>query len=73
MKKDKQMEKLVNDTSHIEKDSNICGNCDGFGYTIEIEAICCGNYKDYGCCGIPEPIQVQVECSCDKGFERAKL
>ena len=46
----------------------ICSLCDGQGWVVEIEANCCGNYKDYGCCGIPEPIQVQVECKCDRGF-----
>jgi hypothetical protein len=46
----------------------ICNLCEGKGWVVKIEANCCGNYKDYGCCGIPEPIQVQVECECDRGF-----
>ena len=47
--------------------SVMCSVCEGQGWTIEIEANCCGNYREYGCCGVPEPIQVQVECKCDKG------
>lgn len=47
---------------------NICPHCEGYGYTIEVEAQCCGNYKEYGCCGVPEPVQVQVECKCDRGY-----
>ena len=48
--------------------SVICSLCDGQGWTIEIEAECCGDYREYGCCGVPNPVQVQVECKCDKGF-----
>lgn len=51
----------------LETESIICPICDGHGYTVEVQAQCCGNYKEYGCCGIPNPIQVQVECKCDKG------
>lgn len=50
------------------KPTVICSVCGGYGYTIEIEAECCGNYKEYGCCGVPNPVEVQVECKCDKGF-----
>jgi hypothetical protein len=39
----------------------ICSACGGYGYTIEVKAECCGNYKEYGCCGVPNPVQVQVE------------
>ena len=46
----------------------ICSLCDGQGWVVEVEANCCGSYKDYGCCGVPEPIQVQVKCKCDRGF-----
>lgn len=46
----------------------ICIACGGYGYTIEIESECCGNYKEYGCCGVPNPVQVQVQCKCDNGF-----
>ncbi len=50
----------------------VCPNCDGHGYTIEIEAECCWNadyIERYGsCCGVPNPIQVQKECRlCDYG------
>lgn len=41
-----------------------CDYCMDTGYTIEVEAECCGNYKEYGCCGIPIPAQVQVQCKC---------
>jgi len=50
----------------------ICSACGGYGYTIEIEAECCGNYKEYGCCGVPNPVQVQVECKCDRGYVRSE-
>jgi hypothetical protein len=50
----------------------ICSACGGYGYTIEIEANCCGNYKEYGCCGVPNPVQVQVECKCDRGYVRSE-
>ena len=49
----------------------ICSACGGYGYTIEIEAECCGNYKEYGCCGVPNPVQVQVQCKCDNGYVRS--
>ena len=55
----------------INKD-NICPHCEGNGYTIEIEGQCCWNtdyIQEYGCCcGIPDPIQVQVPCNCVNGF-----
>ena len=50
----------------------ICSACGGYGYTIEIEAECCGNYKEYGCCGVPNPVQVQVQCKCDNGYVRSE-
>jgi len=46
-----------------------CKNCGGCGYTIEVEAECCRNFTDYGCCGIPDPIQVQVKCNCEYTFK----
>ena len=52
----------------ISTQMKICKFCGGCGYTIEVEAECCGNYKDYGCCGIPNPIQVQVKCKCGNGY-----
>lgn len=42
----------------------ICSICGDSGYTIDVEAECCGNYKSYGCCGVPNPVQVQVQCNC---------
>jgi len=63
---------MIEDNKNTEKQCDIhgvmCSVCEGHGWTIEIEANCCGNYKDYGCCGVPEPVQVQVECKCDRGF-----
>lgn len=48
----------------ITKENNYkCNICEDLGYTIEIEATCCHERQDY-CCGIPIPIQVQVECIC---------
>jgi len=45
--------------------SNICKNCEGNGYTIEIESECCMNCNiDGSCCNIPKQIQVQVQCEC---------
>jgi hypothetical protein len=29
---------------------------------FHFETVCCSNYKEYGCCGVPNPVQVQVEC-----------
>ena len=46
------------------KDKYICENCNGDGYTIEVEAECCMQRNDY-CCGIPNPIQVQKGCYCN--------
>ena len=65
----------MNDEQNINKIKNedfledhiICNVCGGYGYTIEIEAQCCGNEESV-CCGIPTPVQVQVECRCDKGY-----
>lgn len=48
------------------KEKIICGNCGGYGYTVEVEAECCGNGSTE-CCGIPNPIQVQKQCSCYQG------
>ncbi len=56
----------------LQQGAVICSACGGYGYTIEIEAECCGNYKEYGCCGVPNPVQVQVECKCDKGYVRSE-
>ena len=47
----------------------ICPNCEGNGYTIEVEAQCCGNLSVFGeCCNNPDAVQVQVACSCDMGY-----
>jgi len=32
-----------------------CPACDGDGFNIVAD--CCGNYKSYGCCGIPKPVR----------------
>ena len=46
-----------------------CDNCHGDGYTIEVEAECCLDFREYGCCGVPNPVQVQVEChKCQNGI-----
>ncbi len=67
-------EKNINEPHNpaFSKGAVICSACGGYGYTIEIEAECCGNYKEYGCCGVPNPVQVQVECKCDKGYVRSE-
>lgn len=61
-----KLEKIVDEFA-IEfaewKDKYICKNCDGYGYTIEVEAECCRR-SNYECCGIPNPIQVQKQCYC---------
>jgi hypothetical protein len=44
-------------------DKYICENCNGDGYTIEVEAECCRR-SDYQCCGIPVPVEVQKQCYC---------
>ena len=41
-----------------------CNNCGGAGFTMEIEPVCCGNYKEYGCCGHPNPEWEQTQCNC---------
>jgi hypothetical protein len=60
------------ETAQLGIGAAICSACGGYGYTIEVEAECCGNYKEYGCCGVPNPVQVQVECKCDKGYVRSE-
>lgn len=54
-----------------KQENDTCEICKGDGYTIEVEAECCWNtgyIEEYGgCCGIPNPIQVQKECKCNKG------
>ena len=72
---DVDSEPKVEVTTSIPNNGNtdvICSACGGYGYTIEIEAECCGNYKHYGCCGVPNPVQVQVECKCDNGYVRSE-
>ena len=44
-------------------DKYICENCNGDGYTIEVEAECCRR-SNYECCGCPDPVQVQKQCYC---------
>ena len=65
-KNTQQCEKIADDYA-IEfaewKDKYICENCNGDGYTIEIEAECCRR-SEYECCGIPDPVQVQKQCYC---------
>lgn len=43
-----------------------CNICNGNGYTIEIEAECCGNLQEGYCCGVPDAIQVQRRCLCNQ-------
>lgn len=46
----------------------ICPMCEGKGFTLEIEAVCCGNFtEDWICCGTPKPEWAQVQCKCDNG------
>ena len=68
---DERDHKAMNEELRKEDDV-ICPVCGGYGYTIEIEAECCGNYKEYECCGIPNPVQVQVQCKCDNGYVRSE-
>ena len=61
----------------LSKTAVICSACEGNGYTIEVEAECCWDadyIERYGsCCGIPNPVQVQVECrKCDNGYVRSE-
>ena len=62
-------------TNHLEalrselKESFYCQICGGQGYTIEIEAECCGNGQNE-CCGVPNPIQVQKQCICWQGTNK---
>jgi hypothetical protein len=56
----------------LDKAAVICSACGGYGYTIEAEPECCGNYKEHGCCGIPNPVQVQVKCKCDNGYVQSE-
>ena len=63
---------LYKETEQMNVGGGICSACGGYGYTIEIEAECCGNYKKYGCCGVPNPVQVQVECKCDRGYVQSE-
>jgi len=63
---------LYKETEQMNVGGVICSACGGYGYTIEIEAECCGNYKKYGCCGVPNPVQVQVQCKCDNGYVRSE-
>jgi len=49
----------------MEKIKKLCPNCEGYGYTIEVEAECCRKGENE-CCGIPDPVQVQKQCPyCD--------
>lgn len=46
-----------------------CPDCQGYGYTIEVRATCCGNVNEFGsCCGVPDPEQYQKQCHCDRGL-----
>jgi hypothetical protein len=76
MKKEEQKQHLIDmmkgdEELGLYKNDVICSACGGYGYTIEVEAECCGNYKKYGCCGVPNPVQVQVQCKCDNGYVRS--
>jgi hypothetical protein len=51
----------------LQQTGVVCSLCDGNGYTIEVEAECCRNFNDYGCCGVPDPVQVQKQCYCSGG------
>ena len=51
----------------LQQTGVMCSLCDGNGYTIEVEAECCRNFNDYGCCGVPDPVQVQKQCYCSGG------
>jgi hypothetical protein len=77
MKKSEQKKHLIDmmigdEELGLYKNDVICSACGGYGYTIEVEAECCGNYKEYGCCGVPNPVQVQVQCKCDNGYVRSE-
>lgn len=45
-----------------------CPDCNGYGYTIEVRATCCGNLQHGSCCGVPDPEQYQKECYCENGM-----
>lgn len=51
------------------EEKQVCELCNGEGYLIEVEAECCLNYNQYGCCGIPNSVQVQVPCKCYYNIE----
>lgn len=52
----------------LHKTNVICSLCEGQGYTIEVQAECCGNISENGyCCNMPSPTQVQKQCYCDGG------
>ena len=45
------------ETQTEEKELIECPECKGDGFTTESE--CCQVYYEWGCCGIPNPIQSQ--------------
>jgi hypothetical protein len=50
------------------KEEEVCPNCLGEKYTVEVFADCCGWPDENGfCCGIPKAIQEQVECDVCNG------
>lgn len=57
----------LNKAKEVVAEYYTCHICGGDGYTIEVEATCCMRQGNE-CCGIPDPIQVQRECFCDKGI-----
>ncbi|WP_296683530.1 hypothetical protein [Flavobacterium sp.] len=69
-KKSNELDKMaeVADDYAIEfadwKEKFVCQHCGGNGYTVEVEAECCRQRSDY-CCGIPNPVQVQIGCYCN--------
>lgn len=42
-----------------EKPTDRCPTCEGLGYTVEPS--CCGRGTVHGCCGDPDPMQVQCQ------------
>ena len=47
----------------------LCQTCVGRGYTVDVVVGCCNSPDEQGnCCGFPQPMQEQKQCSCYYGL-----
>lgn len=52
----------------MTEEEKVCPDCKGDGIVIgvRIEARCCMNFKEGGCCNYPEPEQVPYPEPCER-------